>query len=356
MTGESAANERIAAALAKLRRGEVIRLRHDDPEELTVAFLSVEFASRAAVEAFAEGKPLKLLLSAERARALRLGGPVEGGETVVLEFEGVTLEQARILANPLLDSYSAVRPSNVRAPSRDIIASCAMGLAKKAELLPALLYRYSGPEEGPALDVEEVASYSPPDDLQLIATAPLPVDVDENARIFVFREFLRDLHHLALQLGRPGADGIPLVRLHSECLTGDVFFSQKCDCGAQLDDSKQLIAGEGGFLIYLREEGRKIGLVNKIRAYALQNRGLDTLDANRHIGFGDDERDYLVAANMLKQLDVKQVRLLTNNPSKAQALQAAGIDVVEVRPLRTGRTRHNEAYLATKRDRSGHTL
>lgn len=349
----SPVNERIAALLAKLRRGEVISLRH---EELTVSFLSVEFATRAAVEAFAGGEPLKLLVSAERAQVLGLSGRIEGADTVVLELEGVTLDQARILANPLLATYSAVQPSLVRAPTREIIANCAMGLAKKAELLPALLYRYARPADGPGLDVEEAASYSPPDDLQLVATAPLPVDVDESARIFVFREYLGSMHHLALQLGRLQADGIPLVRLHSECLTGDVFFSQKCDCGAQLDDSKQLIAREGGILIYLREEGRKIGLVNKIRAYALQNRGLDTLDANRHIGFGDDERDYLTAANMLKQLDVSRVRLLTNNPAKAQALQAAGIDVVEVRPLRTGRTLHNEAYLATKRDRSGHLL
>jgi GTP cyclohydrolase II len=349
----SPANARIAAALAKLRRGEAIRLRHDD---LTVAFLSVEFASRAAVGEFAAGEPLRLLVSAERARVLGLSADAGGADTVVLELEGVTLDQARILANPLLDSYSAVRPSRVRAPSREIIASCAMGLAKKAELLPALLYRYARPDEGPALDVDEVASYSPPDDLELIATAPLPVDVDESARIFVFREYVGNMHHLALQLGRTGADGVPLVRLHSECLTGDVFFSQKCDCGAQLDDSKSLIASEGGFLIYLREEGRRIGLVNKIRAYALQNRGLDTIDANRHIGFGDDERDYLVAANMLGQLGVDRVRLLTNNPSKAQALQAAGIEVVESRPLRTGRTRHNARYLDTKRDRSGHSL
>jgi GTP cyclohydrolase II len=353
LTGSQSANDRIAAALAKLRRGEAIRLRNDD---LTVAFLSVEYASRAAVDAFAGGEPLKLLVSAERARVLGLGGEVEGEETVVLELEGVTLDEARILANPLLDSYAPVRPSRVRAPSREIIASCAMGLAKKAELLPALLYRYARPDEGPALDVEEVALYSPPDDLQLVASAPLPVDVDESGRIFVFREYVGNMHHLALQLGRIGEDGIPLVRLHSECLTGDVFFSQKCDCGAQLDDSKQLIAREGGFLIYLREEGRRIGLVNKIRAYALQNRGLDTLDANRHIGFGEDERDYLIAANMLRQLDVHRVRLLTNNPQKAKALQAAGIEVVEIRPLRTGRTPHNEAYLATKRDRSGHTL
>lgn len=353
MNSRSPANEQIDAALATLRRGEVIRLRHDD---LTVAFLSVEFASRKAVDAFAGGELLKLLVSAERARVLGLIDNIDSEDTVVLEFEAVSLDQARMLANPLLDSFSAVRPSLVRGPSREIIASCAMGLAKKAELLPALLYRYARPEEDHALDVEEVNDYSPPDDLELIATAPLPVDVDESGRIFVFRQYVGDMHHLALQLGRVEAGGIPLVRLHSECLTGDVFFSQKCDCGAQLDEAKALIAREGGFLIYLREEGRGIGLVNKIRAYALQNRGLDTLDANRHIGFDEDERDYLIAANMLKQLGVAQVRLLTNNPLKAEALQVAGIDVLESRPLQTGRTPHNEAYLATKRDRSGHTL
>ena len=353
MNARSPVYENIDAALAKLRRGEAVTLRHED---LSVTFLSVEFATRNAVDVFAGGELLKLLVSAERARVLGLIDDVGREDTVVLEFEAVSLDQARILANPLLDSFSAVRPSLVRGPSREIIASCAMGLAKKAEMLPALLYRYARPEDGPALDVEEVASYSPPDDLELIASALLPVDVDEGARVFVFRQYVGSRHHLALQLGRVEAGGIPLVRLHSECLTGDVFYSQKCDCGAQLDDSKQLIAREGGFLIYLREEGRRIGLVNKIRAYALQNRGLDTLDANRHIGFGEDERDYLIAANMLSQLGVTRVRLLTNNPSKAEALQSAGIEVVESRPLRTGRTRHNEAYLATKRDRSGHTL
>ena len=353
MMTRSLANREIDAALANLRRGRAIWLEHN---ELSVAFLSVEFAGREAVEAFAGGEPLRLLVSAQRARVLGLIEDTDREETIVLELEGVSLEEARILANPLLDSFSPVRPSRVRAPTDEVIASCAMRLAKKAELLPALLYRYATPGEGPALKVDQVREYSPPDDLQLLVSAPLPIDVDEGSQIFVFREDVGDIHHLALQLGSVEADEIPLVRLHSECLTGDVFFSQKCDCGAQLDDAKQLIAREGGFLIYLREEGRLIGLVNKIRAYALQNRGLDTVDANLHIGFGADERDYLIAAEMLRQLGVTQIRLLTNNPSKGEALQAAGIVVSECRPLRTGRSRHNEAYLATKRDRSGHRL
>jgi GTP cyclohydrolase II len=352
MKMRSIADQEIDAALAMLRRGRAIVLRHG---ELSVAFLSVEFAGPEAVEAFAGGKPLRLLVSRERARVLGLIEDSDREDTVVLELEGVSVEEARILANPLLDSFSPVRPSRVRAPSDEVVASCAMRLAKKAELLPALLYRYAIPGEGPALDVDQVRSYSPPADLQLLTSAPLPTDVDDNSRIFVFRE-AGDRHHVALQLGRVEADRIPLVRLHSECLTGDAFFSRKCDCGAQLDEAKQLIAQEGGFLIYLREEGRRIGLVNKIRAYALQNRGLDTLDANVHIGFGADERDYLVAAQMLRLLGVTRVRLLTNNPLKAEALLAAGIAVGECRPLRTGRSAHNEAYLNTKRDRSGHRL
>lgn len=353
MTIRSLANREIDSALAELRRGRPIWLHRG---ELSVAFLSVEFAGQEAAEAFAGGKPLRLLVSAERARVLGLIENSDYKDTVVLELEGVSLEEARILANPLLANFSSVRPSRVRAPNDETIASCAMRLAKKAELLPALLYRYASPGEGPGLNVDQVAGYSPPDDLQLLATAPLPLDVDDGSRIFVFREAVGGLHHLALQLGRVEADQTPLVRLHSECLTGDAFFSQKCDCGAQLDEAKRLIAREGGFLIYLREEGRRIGLVNKIRAYALQNRGLDTLDANLHIGFGADERDYLIAAEMLRQLGVSRVRLLTNNPLKAEALKAVGMVVSECLPLRSGRSRHNEAYLKTKRDRSGHSL
>jgi len=353
VTTDSPLNERIKSALAELRRGRPIRLHHDG---LSVAFLSVEFADQAAVEKFSGGKPLRLLVSAVRAQVLGLIDDKGEEDTVVLEFDQVSLQQARMLANPLVNDFSSVTPSLIRAPNDATIADCAMGLAKKAELLPALFYRYALPDEGPALDVSEVAQYSPPDDLDMLVSAPLPIDVDDTSRIFVYREYLGDLHHVALQLGTLEEGQVPLIRLHSECLTGDAFFSQKCDCGAQLDGAKQRIAEAGGYLIYLREEGRKIGLVNKIRAYALQNRGLDTVDANLHLGFGADERDYLVAANMLRLLGVHEVRLLTNNPAKAEALQAAGIAVRECVPLQVGRTLHNDGYLRTKRERSGHLL
>jgi GTP cyclohydrolase II len=148
-----------------------------------------------------------------------------------------------------------------------------------------------------------------------------------------------------------------LIRLHSECLTGDVFGSLKCDCGPQLRVALQIIgANGGGVLLYLRQEGRGIGLANKIRAYALQDRGLDTVDANRRLGFADDERDYGVAAAMLRALGISEVRLLTNNPAKVAGLEAAGIKVAERVAHQMPANPHNADYLTAKRKRSGHLL
>ena len=161
--------------------------------------------------------------------------------------------------------------------------------------------------------------------------------------------------HAAMSLGRLD-DGEPvLTRLHSECLTGDTLYSLKCDCGAQLEGGLQAIAQAGrGLLLYLRQEGRGIGLVNKIRAYALQQAGADTVEANRLLGLPDDARDYAVAADMLAQLGIKKVRLLTNNPAKVDALQGLGIEVVERLPLHMPSNPHNQGYLQTKSRRMGH--
>ena len=161
--------------------------------------------------------------------------------------------------------------------------------------------------------------------------------------------------HAAMSLGRLD-DGEPvLTRLHSECLTGDTLYSLKCDCGEQLQASLRAIAAQGrGVLLYLRQEGRGIGLVNKIRAYALQQAGADTVEANRLLGLPDDARDYTVAADMLGQLGIRRVRLLTNNPAKVQALQRLGIEVVERLPLHMPTNPHNQGYLQTKSRRMGH--
>jgi GTP cyclohydrolase II len=161
--------------------------------------------------------------------------------------------------------------------------------------------------------------------------------------------------HAAMSMGKLGTDEPVLIRVHSECLTGDTLYSLKCDCGAQLEAGLKAIAEAGrGVLLYLRQEGRGIGLVNKIRAYALQQAGADTVMANRMLGLPDDARDYAIAARMLQQMGVRQVRLLTNNPVKVDALRALGIDVVARVPLHTPPNPHNLGYIQTKAQRMGH--
>jgi GTP cyclohydrolase II len=153
------------------------------------------------------------------------------------------------------------------------------------------------------------------------------------------------------------ANHVPLIRLHSECLTGDVFGSSKCDCGEQLDAALQRIQDDGcGILLYLRQEGRGIGLVNKIKAYALQETGLDTVDANRALGLPDDMRDYTLAMQMLAYLGVTQVRVLTNNPTKIGALEDHGIRVVSREAIQIASNAVNHDYLVTKKERMGHML
>lgn len=170
----------------------------------------------------------------------------------------------------------------------------------------------------------------------------------------VFQEVEQDKEHLVLLAGQ--IITTPLVRLHSECLTGDALGSLRCDCGPQLQEAQRQVLAQAGIIIYLRQEGRGIGLANKIRAYALQDGGMDTVEANLHLGFGADLRDYGVAAAILRQLNVMQVRLLTNNPAKVAGLSEHGIAVVEQVPLVIRPNPHNTRYLNTKRDRLNHTL
>ena len=193
-----------------------------------------------------------------------------------------------------------------------------------------------------------------PGALRPVATAKLPTP---------FAEFSMTVYqasdgkeHLALTLGDLNA-GVPLLRIHSECLTGDALFSLRCDCGFQLEHALQRIATEGrGAVLYLRQEGRGIGLANKIRAYALQDHGADTVEANAHLGFPADLRDYQPAIEILRDLHVARVRLMTNNPRKVEALQKSGIEISERIPIQCGRNPHNEDYLHTKADKLGHLL
>ena len=162
--------------------------------------------------------------------------------------------------------------------------------------------------------------------------------------------------HVALELGRPAKTGLPLVRLHSECLTGDVFGSQRCDCGPQLREAVERITKHGGYVLYLRQEGRGIGLYDKLDAYALQDRGLDTYDANLALGRQADERDYTSAAQMLRALGASRIWLLSNNPDKGAQLARLGITIARQVPTALHLSRTNAAYLATKARRGGHDL
>ncbi len=166
-----------------------------------------------------------------------------------------------------------------------------------------------------------------------------------------------DKEHIILSMGNLTVDEPVLVRVHSECLTGDALFSLRCDCGAQLQAAMHKIAVEGrGAIFYLRQEGRGIGLINKIRAYHLQDRGADTVEANEQLGFGADMRDYSMLKPMFDAVGIKRVKLMTNNPKKMNALSDIGIDVVERIPHETGRNSHNSDYLETKKGKLGHIL
>lgn len=172
-----------------------------------------------------------------------------------------------------------------------------------------------------------------------------------------FEDVEADKEHVVLTLGDIGSGEPVLARVHSECLTGDALFSMRCDCGSQLQAALQAIAEQGrGALLYLRQEGRGIGLLNKIKAYKLQDAGADTVEANEQLGFGADMRDYSICQPMLEHLGIQEVKLMTNNPRKVKALTEQGMNVVERIPLQTGKNPHNAKYLATKAGKLGHLM
>jgi GTP cyclohydrolase II len=176
------------------------------------------------------------------------------------------------------------------------------------------------------------------------------------ATVVTFTDLADARQHVALELGRPAMARLPLVRLHSECLTGDVFGSQRCDCGPQLREAVERVANHGGYVLYLRQEGRGIGLYEKLDAYALQDGGLDTYDANLALGHGADERDYTSAAQMLNALGAGRIALLSNNPDKRAQLARLGITIAKQVPTALHLNEANAAYLTTKARRGGHDL
>lgn len=192
--------------------------------------------------------------------------------------------------------------------------------------------------------------------VEMRASATLPVKNLGEFTVKVFGDKFSDVEHVALIKGEINSETPVLVRVHSECLTGDVFASNRCDCGWQLHSALRHISEEGGVLLYMSQEGRGIGLTNKIKAYALQEQGLDTVQANERLGFADDHRDYGIGSQILRALGITQMRLLTNNPRKIYGISGYGIDIVSREPIKMNPHKDNIAYLSTKRDKLGHLL
>ncbi|HEY4369149.1 MAG TPA: GTP cyclohydrolase II RibA [Steroidobacteraceae bacterium] len=244
----------------------------------------------------------------------------------------------------------------------DAIATTALNLAKHARLLPAVLVLPAPPppadEEVLEVSLSQMERLARPTafDLERVSEARVPLASHEDCRLVLFRDGSDASEHIAVIIGSPDTNAVP-VRLHSACLTGDLLGSLRCDCGDQLRGAvSQLAAAGGGVLLYLAQEGRGIGLANKLRAYELQDTGLDTIEADRHLGFRADERSYAAAASMLRQLGMTRIHLLTNNLEKIDALQKAGIEVVAGQRLLGAVNRHNVRYIRAKRERAGHLM
>jgi 3,4-dihydroxy 2-butanone 4-phosphate synthase/GTP cyclohydrolase II len=248
-------------------------------------------------------------------------------------------------------------------------------LARLAGLTPAAVICEIMNEDGTMSRFEELTAFSVKHDIPLVtikdlieyrirhetllneaASTRIPLHDKGDFQMTVFANQLDNAEHFTLVKPPRFANQVPLVRIHSECITGDIFGSCKCDCGKQLEQSLALISAEGGVLVYLRQEGRGIGLANKLKAYALQERGLDTVDANRELGLPADNRDYAIAYQVLKHYGLDAIRLLTNNPLKISGLERFGIIVTERIPLEVAPNQENHKYLQTKKEKMGHLL
>ena len=364
---------RVDRACIELRRGRLLALNANTlpgtaitagegrsrarPAWLVVA--AVETLSEATLRnLMSAGAAPQLLLSAERWQAL--GWP-DASTPRTLALQGpVTLAQLQQLAavTPDPGDPPLLRVANVATSATPTVHHAALALCKLARLLPALVVVPCAVEQRALLDADQALQLDPADvaraapkraaALRRVSDAKVPLEAHEDCTLVLFREIDGDDEHVAIVVGRPVAGEPVPVRLHSACLTGDLLGSLRCDCGPQLQRAVKRLAETGGVLLYLAQEGRGTGLANKLRAYRLQDVGLDTLQADRHLGFRDDERDFQAAAAMLHALGYPRIRLLTNNPHKIEALRHAGIEVVDRLPLHTPVNDHNARYMQTK--------
>jgi GTP cyclohydrolase II len=354
--------ERLARARGDLRMGVPVVLAGNGAAALAVAVEALDAPRLAALRGL--GTP-ELALTARRAETLKT--PAYDGDLVRVALpDSADIGWLCALADPVDDLRVPLKgPLRTLRDGDASLHRAALALAKSARLLPAaVLVRVDHPlalaaEQGLTflrLDetLPELARLSPLDE---VVAARLPMAAAGAGRVHIFRPEDGGEEHYAIEVGTPDRALPVLTRLHSACFTGDVLGSLKCDCGPQLRAAlAQMGAAGGGVLLYLNQEGRGIGLANKLRAYALQDQGFDTVEANHRLGFEDDERDFRIGADLLRRMGFSRVRLLTNNPRKVAMLQSCGLSVTERVPLHVGQTAENAAYLATKAAKSGHLL
>ena len=343
----------VERALAELRAGRAIVIASPNGSILAQGVEGFDETAAARFGAFA-GSRARLVLTGARLRRLGLDRP-NGGAVALPRIDPARIEMLALHVDARLDA-----PVNLASP----LDAAALELARLALILPAVVcvsVAASDIEGAEFLrvDAAAVADFRSAGlrNLRIVGRAPVPLEGARNTEFVIFRggEGLRD--QVAVIVGKPDFSRAVTVRLHSACLTGDLFSSLKCDCGDQLRDTVEAMAqGDGGVLLYLDQEGRGNGIANKMRAYRLQAQGFDTYDADEVLGFEHDPRRFDFAALMLKQLGVSQVRVMTNNPVKIEALRRAGLDVVSDHRILGRSTDENIRYLASKRDKQGHFL
>ncbi len=350
-------NDRIARARTDLRLGLPVVLQGGGRLALIFA---AEGLSDARLNAARHLGAPELAITAWRAKTLR--AQIYDGDLARLALPAdADASWVACVADPKDDLSTPLKgPFNALRAGSPTLHRLAIRLVKSAWLLPAalLVEVAAAPPELTVLEAAETEqALAAPVVHRNIVSGRVPITVSEAGRVHVFRPEGGGDEHVVCEIGQPARDKPVLVRLHSACFTGDVLGSLKCDCGPQLQAALRQMGEAGeGVLLYLNQEGRGIGLANKMRAYALQDQGFDTVEANHRLGFEDDERDFRTGADLLKRLGFASVRLLTNNPAKVAMMEAQGIDVVEREPLKVGLNPLNARYLDVKAKKSGHIL
>lgn len=354
--------ERLTRAKGDLRMGVPVVLCGAGGAALVAAVEALDAERLADLRSF--GPPV-LAITARRAETLKARA-YDGDLARIVPPADADLGWLRAVADPADDLRVPMKGplTSAREGAADLHRA-ALSLAKSAHLLPAALVVPVTDALRLAVDLgltllvlDEIApalAALPP--MAEIVSARVPLVASEAGRVHIFRPDDGGDEHYAIEIGRPDRSLPVLARLHSACFTGDVLGSLKCDCGPQLRAALAQMGEEGaGVLLYLNQEGRGIGLANKMRAYSLQDQGFDTVEANHRLGFEDDERDFRIGAEILRKLGFSSVRLLTNNPKKLAMMESCGLQVVERVPLKVGETAQNAGYLATKATKSGHLL